>query len=336
MRLLQLACVLLLFSSAGDVLSGRFRWTASAPLIAPQDREGDHYFSIKDPSVVRYGGRWHVFCTLRGTKRSHQIEYLSFASWPEANRGRREILRLSDGYFCAPQVFYFRPHRKWYLIYQIVDESRTPALQPAYSTTGDIGNPASWTRPKLLFADPSKGVKNWIDFWVVCDRDRAHLFFSTLNGKLWRADTALADFPNGWDQPRVALTGDIYEASHTYRLKGLNRYLTLVEARAPEGWRYYKAYLAARLEGAWTPLAATPEQPFAAPGNVRFSGAPWSDSFSHGELLRDGYDETLTVNPARLAFLFQGVAARDREGKTYGEIPWCLGILRPLPAAGNR
>jgi hypothetical protein len=90
------------------------------------------------------------------------------------------------------------------------------------------------------------------------------------------------------------------------------------------------------LDGAWTPLAAAPEQPFAAPGNVRFSGAPWTDSFSHGELLRDGYDETLTVDPARLAFLFQGVAERDLAGKPYGEIRWRLGILRPQATSRTR
>ena len=34
------------------------------------------------------------------------------------------------------------------------------------------------------------------------------------------------------------------EASHTYRLKGQDKYLTLVEAQNGHGWRYYKAYIA--------------------------------------------------------------------------------------------
>jgi len=50
---------------------------------------------------------------------------------------------------------------------------------------------------------------------------------------------------------------------------------------------------------------------------------------SHGELLRDGCDEHLEVDPARLRFLFQGVLDRHRQGKSYGQIPWRLGMLEP-------
>lgn len=49
---------------------------------------------------------------------------------------------------------------------------------------------------------------------------------------------------------------DLFEASYTYRLQGTGRYLTVVEAQAGSR-RYYKAYLADRLDGTWTPLAGT-------------------------------------------------------------------------------
>jgi len=303
-------------------------WIGGPPLLAPFDRDGDHYYSVKDPSVVQYAGRWHVFCTVRGQKRSHQIEYISFADWAGTAKPERVMLRLTDGYFCAPQVFYFRPHRKWYLIYQVIEKSREPALHPAWSSTDRISDAASWTSPKLLFPEHPKSVKMWIDFWVICDDRKAHLFFTSLDGKMWRSETRLEDFPAGWSEPQVVLEGDIYEASHTYRLKDCADYLTIVEAQAPGGRRYYKAYVAGRLDGQWSPLAASAEQPFAAPGNVRFEGERWSDSFSHGELIRDGYDETLTVGPAALQFLFQGVRDSDRQGKVYGEIPWRLGLLK--------
>ena len=314
--------------SARDVLAGEFRWTAGPPLVAAQDRDGDQYYSIKDPTVVRFGGQWHVFCSIRGKNRSHQIEYLSFPSWDQTGRARRQTLKITDGYFCAPQVFYFRPHKKWYLIYQVVDKSRQPALQPAFSTTANIADVSSWTAPRLLIEDAAKGVKSWIDFWVICDDTKAHLFFTTLNGQMWRAETTKEAFPGGWSQAQIVLKDDIYEASHTYRLKDLNKFLTVVEAQGQGGRRYYKAYLADRLDGEWTPLAATSTRGFALPANVRFSGEPWSESFSHGELLRDGHDETLTVDPANLRFLFQGVADKDRDGKIYGQIPWKLGLLK--------
>jgi hypothetical protein len=315
-----------------DVLRGNFRWTSSAPLLAPVERPADPCYSVKDPSVLRFNDRWHLFCTIRSEKRSHQIEYLSFADWKDANAAARHVLKLSDGYFCAPQVFYFSPQRKWYIILQVADPSGNPRLQPAYSTTDDLSDPASWTKPQLLYAAHPDNVKAWIDFWVICDADKAHLFFTSNNGLLWRAETKLADFPRGWDAPRVVLRGDIFEASCTYKLKGKEKYLTLVEAEAKGhagSWRYYKAYLADSLDGEWKAIADTWDKPFAGPANVRFAGEKWSDSISHGELLRTGVDERLEVDPDNLRFLYQGVLERDRQGKPYGQIPWRLGILEP-------
>ena len=310
------------------LLAGQFQWMVGAPLVAPVRRPSDRCHSVKDPTIVRVGGRWHLFCSIRSQKRSHQIEYLSFEDWADANAAERHVLTLNEGYFCAPQVFHFTPHKKWYLICQVIDKSRKPALQPACSTTANIADPASWSKPVLLFREPPKGVRRWIDFWVICDATRAHLFFTSLNGQMWRADAKLADFPHGWSRPKVVLRGDIFEASHTYRLKGLDKYLTVVEAQAG-GRRYYKAYLADRLDGEWHPLAATRKKPFASPVNVRDAATHWTDSFSHGELLRAGHDERLEVDPARLRFLFQGVLDRDKRGKRYGDIPWRLGLLEP-------
>ncbi len=303
-----------------------FFWTLGEPVLAPVDPADDHRYSVKDPTIVRHGGRWHLFCTVRSEKRSHQIEYLSFADWPQANAAKRHVLNLTDGYYCAPQVFYFTPHKTWYLICQVSDETRKPALQPAWSTNNRIDDPAGWTRPVLLYERHPDNVSMWIDFWVICEATRAHLFFTSLNGLMWRAETPIADFPRGWSRPQVVLRGDIFEASHTYRLKDRDQYLTVVEAQA-DGRRYYKAYLADSLDGSWRPLAATREKPFAAPVNV-LQKPHWTDSFSHGELLRDGSDQTLTVDPDRLQFLFQGVSDADKAGKPYGQIPWRLGLLK--------
>lgn len=146
---------------------------------------------------------------------------------------------------------------------------------------------------------------------------------------MWRAQTSLTEFPCGWTEPVVALTGDIFEAGHTYRLKGLNKYLTLIEAQNGHGWRYYKACTAESLNGQWEPLAADKDNTFASMKNVRQTSEHWTDSISHGELIRDGYDEKLQVDPLKLRFLFQGVLDAGRRGKPYGEIPWRLGILEP-------
>ncbi len=307
--------------------TGEFLWNSTQPVVSPVKRN-DHCYSVKDPSIVRYNGRWHLFCTIRSEKRSHQIEYLSFDDWPNANAAPRHLLTVTNGYFCAPQVFWFEPHAKWYLIYQASDNGRKVALQPAFSTSSNIADPQSWTTPVLLYPAHPDNVESWIDFWVICDNTRAHLFFTSNNGKFWRAETKLAQFPFGWSRPEVVLRGDIFEASNTYRLKGRDQYLTLIEAIGENGRRYFKAYLADRLDGEWKPLAATREKPFASPLNVRLEGKPWTDSFSHGELLRTGRDQKLEIDPENLVLLYQGVSDERRTGKKYGEIPWELGLLR--------
>jgi hypothetical protein len=309
-------------------LKAPFSWQLSPPLLSPAERPEDPCVSVKDPTVVHHDGRWHVFCTIRSKVRTHQIEYVSFDKWENANAAPRHILRCRDKYFCAPQVFYFRPHKKWYLVYQAGEPTRTLKLQPAFSTTETLADPASWSQGQLFFpdADP-KGVSGWIDFWVICDDQRAYLFFTSLNGKMWRMWTPLDQFPRGFDHCELALQADIFEASHTYRLLGQQKYLTVVEAQGGGGRRYYKAYLADRLDGKWEPLANTEAKPFAGAANVRQPDPPWADSISHGELIRAGSDETLTVDPANLQFLIQGVSDTLRAGKSYSQIPWRLGLL---------
>jgi len=310
--------------------NGQFRWRCGPIVQSPVERTNDPCFSVKDPTIVRYEGRWHLFTTIRSEKRTHQIEYSSFADWKEAAAATRHVLRFNTGYFCAPQIFFFTPHRKWYLLHQASDPARPVTLQPAFSTSDKIGDPASWSAPQFLYDEHPTTVKGWIDFWIICDSAKAHLFFTSNSGLMWRAEASLERFPKGWSAPRVVLRDDIFEASHTYRLRGSDQYLTVVEAQAGPR-RYYKAYLADRLDGDWKPLAATREKPFASAANVVFVGERWAESMSHGELIRTGYDEHLEVDPSRLRFLFQGVLDQDMKGRPYGRIPWRLRLLELAP-----
>ena len=144
---------------------------------------------------------------------------------------------------------------------------------------------------------------------------------------MWRAETRLSDFPpKGWSDPKVVLEADLLEASHTYKLKGLDKYLSIIEAQNGSR-RYYKAYLADQLDGEWIPLATSRNRPFASPINVANQADSWTTSYSHGELIRTGVNQILEVDPTKLMFVFQGVSDSDRKGKGYGAIPWRLGIL---------
>ncbi len=322
-------------NSIESLLAGSFRWTVSELLLSadparlPVSR-ANPWVAVKDPSIVRFDHRWHLFCSLRkeqGGQGRIRIGYLSFADWQDAGSATWSILELTDDYHGAPQVFFFEPHKKWYLIYQAADESRGIGYGPCYSTNENISDAVGWTLPTPLYS-VKPGSKAGLDFWVICSEATAYLFFTSLDGRMWRAETSLSDFPDsGWTDPQVALQADIFEASHTYKLRGLNKYLSLIEAQNGSR-RYYKAYLADRLDGEWTPLAASKQRPFASPLNVVNQAESWTTSYSHGELIRSGVDQHLEVDPSDLRFVFQGVSDEDRKGKGYGAIPWRLGILK--------
>lgn len=226
-------------------------------------------------------------------------------------------------YHCAPQVFYFRPQKKWYLIYQ--------SQQPQYSTTDDLSKPDTWTRPENFLTDRPSGMPRLpIDYWVICDDANAYLFFTVDNGRIYRSRTKIEEFPKGMSEPETVVSERreaVFEGSMTYKIKGSDKYLTLVEGLGSN--RHYRAYVADRLDGDWTPLvqAGTYEHPFAGTNNVAFEDGvgPWTKDISHGELIRDGYDETLTIDPDHLQMLFQG---RDpASGGPYHGLPYRLELL---------
>jgi len=298
-------------------------------LIGPEDRTVEPSRAQKDPTLVFHEGRWHVFMTVKLPGRS-AIEYCSFNDWADAHKAKRTIPRISDSdYYCAPQVFYFTPHKKWYLIYQM-GVPGAKMMWVAYSTTESIDDPASWTRaqPMLDGGPNDPRAVGGLDYWIICDEHRAYLFLTSLDGRMWRLHTALADFPRGFGNCQLALRASIFEASHTYRIKGRDQYLTIVEEN---GRRFYKAYLADSLDGPWRPLADTAEHPFAGWTNIRPAPGvePWTDNISHGELVRASNDQTLTIDPDRLQFVFQGMLENHKSGKEYGQFSWRIGMLVP-------
>lgn len=313
---------------------GEFRlpqqWKYAAPLIAPEKRDRDPSHAQKDPTVVFYAGKWHVFMTAKLPGRS-AIEYCSFEEWEDANSSERTLLDVSDSnYFCAPQVFYFTPHKKWYLIYQVgVPDQKK--MWVAYSTTSELSDPHSWT-PAMPILDGGKDDPREVgglDYWIICDDERAYLFFTSLDGRMWRLWTEKENFPHGFRDCQLALQAKIFEASHTYKLQGMDKYLTIIEEN---GRRYYKAYLADQLDGEWTPLADTADKPFAGWKNIQPAEGvdAWTDNVSHGELIRVGSDESLTIDPHDLRFVFQGMFDEHKAGKGYGEFQWRIGILTPV------
>ena len=311
-------------------------WEYSSPLIAPEQRTVEPSRAQKDPTLVCHEGRWHVFMTVKLPDRT-AIEYCSFEKWEDADASKRTLVDVSDSrYFGAPHVFYFTPYKQWYLVYQ-VGVPNTNKMWVAYSTTSTITDPGSWTKaqPMLDGGPDDPREVGGLDYWIICDEERAYLFFTSLDGRMWRLRTQLEDFPRGFDHCELALQAKIFEASHTYKLKGRNQYLTIIEEN---GQRYYKAYVADRLDGEWRPVADTFDRPFAGARNIRpASGVRhWTDNVSHGELIRDSNDQTMTVDPDNLRFVFQGMREEHKSDRGYGRFPWRIGILTPVVSERTR
>lgn len=302
------------------------KWNASDVLVAPVSDATHQLVSVKDPSVVYYNGMWHIFATTANAQSQWSMVYLSFKDWADAKNAKPFYMDQNPnlrGYHCAPQVFYFRPQKKWYLIYQ--------SQPPQYSTADDLSKPETWTKPQNFFpTKPPGSAQLWIDFWVICDDQYAYLYSSGDDGHVYRSRTKLEDFPNGMSNPEIAISGprfSVFEGGMVYKIKGSNSYLLLEEAIGAA--RYYRAWTSDSLNGQWTPLdgATSWQHPFAGMNNVTFETgvAPWTRDISHGEMIRENYDETPTIDPNNMQLLFQG---RDPKINTsYGLLPYKLGLL---------
>jgi endo-1,4-beta-xylanase len=281
--------------------------------------------------VVFFNNRWHLFASTVNSAGKYSLVYLNFADWAQAGSATQSYLsdnpNIGTGYRAAPQAFYFAPQNRWYLVYQ--------TGPPSFSTSSDLSQPATWTAPRNFFAaEPqivkdNKGSGQWIDFWVICDAANCYLFFSDNNGHTYRSQTTVANFPNGFSDPVIILTDsrrfNLWEAGNVYKLRGQQKYLQLVEAIGGDGKRYFRSWTADRLDGSWTPLAATEANPFARANNVTFDGTAWTRDISHGEMVRDGYDQTLQIDPCRLRYVYQGVDPNSTASYTF--LPWRLGLL---------
>ncbi|MFD9357283.1 non-reducing end alpha-L-arabinofuranosidase family hydrolase [Streptomyces sp. NPDC060031] len=315
--------------NAGGSLPSTFEWSSSGVLAGPKSDATHNVVSVKDFSVIRYNDKWQVYATVASTSGGWGLVHYSFADWSQAASAPHTFLDTSamgPGYRAAPQVFYFAPQNLWYMVYQ--------TGPPTYSTSSDPSNPHSWSAPKTFIASEpaivtqNKGNGGWIDFWTICDTADCYLFFADDNGHIYRAQTTLANFPNGFGNTQLIMSdapNNLFEASNIYRVQGRNEYLMVVEAIGSTGRRYFRSWTSTSLTGTWTPLAATEAGPFAGRNNVAFNGTPWTQDISHGEMVRAGNDQTLTINPCKLQYVYQGLS--PTASGDYSQLPYRMGLL---------
>jgi hypothetical protein len=335
------------------LLGKPLKWKSTGVLVAPQNDPTHFLYSVKDPTIFRYNDKWQVYATAymvsgpaaaalqnpgtnppaggqrRGGGGTFNMVYLSFADWKDAPNAKLHYMDAKEGfggYRCAPEVFYFTPQKKWYYVFQ--------TQPPVYCISDTPDDPMSWSAPQPFFAPGTPMPNLPIDYHFIGDGEHMYMFFTGDDGNFYRSRTTYAEFPKGFSNPVVAMRGTrntVFEASYTYKIKGTDKYLTCVEALG--AGRYYRAYVADKLDGEWYPVEGfdTVDRPFAGKANMTFEEGvePWSGQVSHGELIREGNDERMILDPDNLLFFYQGISDAENRGD-YGRLPYKLGLLRAV------
>jgi hypothetical protein len=319
------------------LLGKPIKWKSTAPLVVPVDDATHQLHSIKDPTIALVDGKWEIYATAHmnspQSRNTFNMIHVSFDDFKNAAKAPLFYMDTNPnftGYKCAPEMFYFTPQKKWYLTFQ--------TQPPVYCTSENPHDPNSWTKPQPFYAGNVQPVGGqWIDFHFIGDGEYMYMFFTGDNGNFCRARTKYEDFPKGFSTPVIAMNGDrnvLFEAGFTYKIKGADKgwqYLTCIEGMG--NGRFYSAYVAEKLDGDWYPVEGftSAQRPFAGKVNMSFEEGvtAWSGQVSHGEMLRETYDERMVLDPNNLQFLYQGISDADNRGD-YGSLKYKLGLLRAV------
>ena len=264
--------------------------------------------AVKDPSIVFSGGLYHLFYTSRSST-AWGLGYASASSisgLKTATHRHLTSIGTSAG-LAAPQIFWFPTKGKWFLMYQ-------NGTTPAFSTNTDVANYGGWTAVRNVgFSDGG------IDYWYISDGANVHCFYAANNGShiIKHRSTSIANFPfTGWSAATTTAT-NTFEAPHVYKNNADGQYYMMVEDLG----RYYELWKASSLGGTWTQV----QEQWAARANCTFTGEVWTNQVSHGEILRAGTDERMTINSISTPqILIQGTTATSG---AYQDLPYDLGLM---------